>query len=183
MSPKLLNIFLAVASFVLYYVVIGPLWTGVGPVWSPEKGVQALRASETNYQETVNQAQDLFTQGKQLQSQYEAIDEAAKQKMGVMIPQKIDQVGLLSEVDAIASKSGVALSNVTATESGALDKDRGAYDVAFTVKTSYPKFKEFMRNYENSLRLFTLQSISFVAPEKPDDLITFKVMLRTYYLK
>lgn len=183
MSPKLLNILLALASFVLYYVLISPLWTGTGSVWSPEKGVQALRASESNYRDTVNQAQNLFTQGKQLQSQYEAIDEEAKAKMSVMIPQKIDQVGLLSEVDAIANKSGIALTNVTAVEGTSLDKDRGAYDVTFTVKTSYSKFKDFMRNYETSLRLFTLQSVSFVAPEKPDDLITFKVILRTYYLK
>lgn len=183
MSPKLLNILLAALSFVLYYVVISPLWTGTGSVWSPENGVAALRASEMNYQDTVNQAQNLFNQGKELRSQYEAVDADAKAKMNVMVPAKIDQIGLLSEVDAIASQSGIALSNVTAIEGVSADKDRGVYDIGFTVNTNYGKFKDFMRNYETSLRLFTLQSVTFDAPDKPDDLIKFKVVLRTYYLK
>lgn len=183
MSPKLLNTFLLIASFALYYVVIGPLWTGIGTVWSPAHGITDLRSSEAQYANTVDQAADLFRQGKELRSQYEAIDEATKQKMIQMVPASIDPVRLLSEVNNIAAQSGIAITGVTYSEGGASDKLRGAYDLGFSVKTTYPKFKEFMRNYETSLRLFTLQSVSFSAPDKPDDLMTFQVKLRTYYLK
>ncbi len=183
MSPKILNTFLLIASFVVYYVVISPLWNGTGTVWSPERGITELRSLESQYRDTVSQAAELFNKGKELRSQYEAIDEETKLKMAQMVPASIDPVRLLSEVNNIAAQSGIALTGVTYSEGGAADKLRGSYDIAFTVKTSYPKFKEFMRNYETSLRLFTLQSVTFSAPDKADDLINFQVKLRTYYLK
>lgn len=183
MSPKLLNIFLIIASFATYYILIGPLWTGAGTVWSPKQGIVDLRNSEAQYSSTVSQAEGLFNQGKDLRSQYEAIDEETKLKMIQMVPSSVDPVRLLSEVNNIAGQSGIALAGVTYSEGVVADKLRGSYDLAFTVKTSYPKFKEFMRNYETSLRLFTLQSVTFSAPDKAEDLINFQVKLRTYYLK
>ncbi len=183
MSPKLLNILLLVASFALYYLLIGPLWSGTGSVWSPGQGITELRNLEAQYRETVSQAADLFNKGKELRAQYESIDDMTKQKMGQMVPASIDAVRLLSEVGNIANRSGIAPTNLSYNEGVLVDKLRGTYDISFTVKTSYPKFKEFMRNYETSLRLFTLQSVSFSAPENPDDLISFQVKLRTYYLK
>lgn len=183
MSPKLINILLILSSFALYYLVIGPLWTGVGPIWSPSQGISILTSKESQYKNTVNSADDLSKQGEKLKLQYNAIDDATKQKMSLMVPQKIDQVRLLSEVDNIANQSGVSLSNVSAVDVANVDKLKGSYNVSFNVKTTYTKFKEFMRNYENSLRLFTLESVVFSAPEKIDDFTDFKVTLKTYYLK
>lgn len=183
MSPKLINILLILSSFALYYLVIGPLWTGGGPIWAPEHGISSLTSLESQYKDTASSADDLSKQGEKLKSQFKAIDDATKQKMALMVPQKIDKVRLLSEVDNIANQSGVALSNVSAVDVATVDKLKGSYNISFSVKTTYTKFKEFMRNYENSLRLFTLESVNFSAPDKIDDLTDFKVILKTYYLK
>lgn len=183
MSPKLINILLIVSSFALYYLVIGPLWTGVGPIWSPSQGISTLMNLEKQYKDTANNADDLARQGEKLKSQYKAVSDETKQKMSIMVPQQIDKVRLLSEIDNIANQSGIALSNVSAVDVVNVDKLKGSYNVSFGVKTTYTKFKEFMRNYENSLRLFTLESVNFTAPEKVDDLTDFKVVLKTYYLK
>ncbi len=183
MSPKLLNTLLIVLSGTLYYLLINPLWTGSGPVWSPANGVADLRIKNAQYKDTVAQAGGLFNKGKELRTQYEAINDVTKKKMTQMVPSVIDPVRLLSEVENIANKAGVALTGVVYSEGVSPDSLRGSYDISFIVKTTYPKFKEFMRNYETSLRLFTLQSVTFTASEKVDDLINFQVKLRTYYLK
>ena len=109
MSPKLLNILLIVASFAVYYLLIGPLWTGAGSIWSPSRGgVSTLKTEAASYQETVSQAETLFAKGKDLRNQYMAIDDETKQKMIQMVPQKVDPIRLLSEFDGIAASSGVS---------------------------------------------------------------------------
>lgn len=184
MSPKLLNALISVSSFAIYYILIGPLWTGNGSIWSPSGGgIKNLVSSEAQYKETLGKADELFKQGEELRSQYNSIDDDTKQKMLLMVPSKIDKIILFNELDVIASKTGVALNSVFINETPSSDKLKGQYTVSFKAKTTYSRFKEFMRNYENSLRLFTLDSVLFTAPEKKDDLIEFTVNLKTYYIK
>lgn len=184
MSPKLLYTLLAVGSFALYYLLLSPLWTGAGSVWAPSSGgVKDLRTQHAQYEASVEEAKDLFGKGKKLQAEYESVDSAMRDQMAVMVPEKVDPVRLLNEITAIAKASGLSIAGLSSTETATGDKLRGAYDISFGVQTSYPKFKEFIHNYETSLRLFTLQSVSFASPAQADDLITFQVKLRTYYLK
>lgn len=184
MSPKLLNTLIAVLSFAVYYIFIGPLWTGQGTVLQlQDGGVKSLMASQIRYNNTVEQADKLSKQGEEFSKQYESIGEDIKEKMKIMVPSKTDKIVLLNELDNIANYAGIAITNVTVSEDSTTDKLKGSYNITFNAKTTYTKFKEFMRNYENSLRLFTLDSVNFAAPTKTDDLIDFKVSLKTYYLK
>jgi len=184
MSPKLINILLIVSSAALYYLVIGPLWSGTGSVWTPSRGgVSSLKAKESQYKEAMDRADSIFKQGEDLKAEYELITEAEKQKMLLMVPMKIEKIHLLSEITHIADESGLALTNLYVSEINSSDKLRGSYNVSFGTKTTYGTFKKFMRNYENSLRLFTIDSVKFSIPDKAEDFIDFKVTLKTYYLK
>jgi len=183
MSSKLLNLLLLVASFAVYYVVISPLYSGDGQVWKPEQGVASLMASNKQYEKTVAQADTLYLQANELRTQYSAIDDDAKQKINVMVPKNIDAIRLLSEFNIIASGTGISPSAVTYTDTPQTKTSPGAYKIAFTVTTTYEKFKEFMRAYEKSLRLYSLQSVTFSSPDEKTGLITFQVELNTFYLQ
>ncbi|HCC06507.1 TPA: hypothetical protein DEP94_04125 [Candidatus Nomurabacteria bacterium] len=184
MSPKLINILLIVSSAALYYLVIGPLWSGTGSVWTPSRGgVSNLKVQASQYKEAMDRADSIFKQGEDLKAEYELITEAEKQKMLLMVPMKIEKIHLLSEITHIADESGLALTNLSAIEINSSDKLRGSYNISFGTKTTYGTFKKFMRNYENSLRLFTIDSVKFSIPDKAEDFIDFKVTLKTYYLK
>lgn len=184
MSPKLINILLIVSSVALYYLIISPLWSGVGSVWKPERGgVTTLKVQSSQYKEAMDRAESIFKQGEDLKAEYGLITEAEKQKMLIMVPVKIEKIHLLSEITNIANESGLALSNLSASEINSVDKLRGSYNISFGTKTTYGTFKKFMRNYENSLRLFTIDSVKFSIPDKDEDFIDFKVTLKTYYLK
>lgn len=183
MSPKLLNLLLLVASFAVYYLVLNPLYTGVGTIWQPEQGVSAVRDLNNQYRDTLAQADLLYKQAEGLRTDYGKVQADTKQTMTMMVPDSIDPVRLVSEVSNIASQAGVALGDISYAANSDNDPLLGSYTVSFNVKTSYSKFKELMRNYETSLRLFTIQSVSFGIPQKEGDLITFQVKLETYYLK
>ena len=182
MSKNLLNLLLLVASFALYYVVLGPLWSGAGSVWQPSQGITTLKSLNVQYTDTISQAETLLSQAESLQKQYGNISEASKEKMALMVPNKVDPVRLLSEVSSIANQTGLTVGGLGYTELPE-GNGKGGYLISFNVKTNYEKFKELMYNYETSLRLFTVKNVSFTVPEKDTSIITFQVKLETYYIK
>lgn len=184
MSKNLLHLLLIIASFSLYYVAIKPLYTGVGGVMQPEKSIQTLSALNTQYDDTLSKADDIMRQAETLRAQYAKITSEDKAKMAIMVPDSVDQVHLLSEVRGIGEDAGFALTDILFTEGGTGGvSSRSAAFISFSVKTTYPRFKVLMNNFEKSLRLFSIDSVTFAVPTKEGDLTTYQVKLQTYYLK
>ncbi|MSR71528.1 MAG: hypothetical protein EXS50_02590 [Candidatus Taylorbacteria bacterium] len=184
MSKNLVNLLLLVASFAIYYLVLSPLYSGGGAIWAPEKSVTALRVLSMQYDDTISQAETLTKQAEDLRNQYNAIPDDAKDNMKIMVPEYIDPVRLVSEISTIANITGVSLDDTSYSESPPIvNSNKGAYTVSFSVKTSYEKFKELMHNYETSLRLITIKSVTFNVPDKQEGTINFQVKLEAYYVK
>ncbi len=184
MSKNLLNLLLLVSTVVIFYVVVSPLYTGSGTIWQPEQGIVSLRNTNTQYDEALNKAQTLIQDAKSLRSKYDGVPQDTKTKLKVMVPDRkdIDPVRMVSEVNTIANMSGVSLSDLSYTE-GIGVGNKGSYTISFSVKTTYNKFKEIMRNYETSLRLYSIQSVVFAIPETDSSIIPFQVKMDTYYIK
>lgn len=185
MSKKLLYTLLAITSFALYYVVINPLYSGIGNIWQPEAGVTLLRAQNSEYEKTLTKAESLISESKDLRTKYDAVSPEVKEKMKLMVPAKkdIDPVRLVSEVNSIANQEGLVISDLSYGEGSVTTGNRGSYVLSFSIKTTYTKFKELMQSYETSLRLFTIQSVQFIAPEADSNITTFQVKMETYYIK
>jgi hypothetical protein len=183
MSKNLLSLLLAVATFAVYYLLIGPLYKGSGGVWQPAENVKSLSALNDQYTETLSQADSLYSQAETLRQQYTRISNDQKDQMKIMVPDSIDKVRLLSEVSTLLLQSGFAPNDLAYTEAPATANPRGMAGISFTVKTNYPKFKELMDTFEKSMRLFSIQGVSFTAPQKEGDLTTYQVKLETYFIK
>lgn len=182
MSKNLLNLLLVVVTFAMYFLVIGPLYKGTGGVWQPEQSIKSLREMNSQYNVTLEQAESLFAQAETLKNQYSKISEEDKAKMKIMVPDSIDKVRLLSEMVNISSITNMPYSDLSYSD-GTNQPGRGSATISFSVETSYPKFKEFIDAIEKSMRLFSIQNVSFAAPEKEGDPIKFQVKLETYYMK
>lgn len=183
MSKNLLNLLLATASFALYYLVIGPLYSGIGTVWQPEEGITQLQQKNDDYTNTLAQAGSLVQQAASLRNQYSSIPDVTKQTMKMMVPDSIDPVRLVSEITNIGTQTGLTLDDITYAEGQNVSDTYGSYRVSFTVKTTYSKFKELMHNVETSLRLLAIQNVTFTLPDKDSGLTSFQVTLETYYMK
>lgn len=181
MSKKLLNLLLIVATFAIYYLAISPLYKGTGGVWQPAQSIQSLSQLNKQYSETIAQAESLLSQADTLRAQYARITPEQREKMFVMVPDAIDKVRLLSEVTNIAASSGLPIADLSYME-GNVSGSRGMVGISFTVRTTYPKFKEFIDAFEKSMRLFSVQSVTFSAPIE-GEITTYQVRLDTYYLK
>lgn len=183
MSKNLLNLLLIVGTFTVYYLLIGPLYKGVGGVWQPAGSIQSLRELKSQYNETLNQADNLFTQAETLRSQYSRVTDEQKAKMKVMVPDSIDKVRLLSEVYNISVVAGIPFNELAYSDGQSNITGRGSASISFAVKTTYPQFKVLMDTLEKSLRLFSIQSVSFTAPERESDPTSYQIKLETYFIK
>lgn len=178
MTPKLLNILLLTLSYVLYHYFVGPLYTGDGTgLWSPgENNIKSLRALNSSYTATIDEANKLVSQAKILQKQYDSYDEATLHKLEIMVPDKVDTLVLLDELNRLMSDSGPV------DTLGVKDKGNGEYQVSFTVYTTYTKFKQFITYWEKSMRLFSLQTVNFSPGKKEEEVVKFTVEFTTYYM-
>ncbi len=183
MSKKLLYVLLGLGSFVIYYQGIRPLYFGEGEIWQPAAGIQSLRDLNAEYDQTIQEAETLKAQADSLKADYTAIPENQVKEMQVMVPDSVDKVRLLSEMSKVLTSQGFSSQSLSITEEAGGTDGKGAYSVSFNVKTTYPRFKELIETFEKSMRLLSVRTVSFTAPEKEGDLISYDVKFITYYLK
>lgn len=178
MSPKLLNILLLISSLVMYYYVVNPLYSGADMgLISPDKSIQKLVEERNTYKKTIEVVPDIIKKAKDTKKQYDELLEEDRKKILVMVPVAVNDIKLMSEVTNIGAKSGVVLDSMGIKDKG------GEYSVSFSVTTTYTNFKNIMKYWEKSMRLFNLQSVSFSPGKTPEDIVKFNIELSTYYMK
>ena len=162
MSPKLLNILLILIPVVLYYAYLDPMYSGSpGLIWTPEKSISILQATNVQYENTAKQVDLIKESVSRINKDYTAIPQDVIDRASILLPDSIDKINLRKEVVAIADKAGVALNGVTVTDDPKNQSTVvGAYLVNFTVKVRYPIFKALMESYERSTRVFMIETVS-----------------------
>lgn len=171
MSPKLLNILLALLPLVLYFGYIDPAYTGApGFFYTPEKGLMALRTDNDQYSSTLTKIVTVEEGIKRVAKSYNEVDPELKKKVEIMLPNSLDTVKLRNEIVTIGNKAGVAVTGVKVEpDSKSSNADVNAYLVTFTFKAKYSTTKKFLELYEKNLRFFVLETIAIKHQEKKDD--------------
>lgn len=120
-----------------------------------------------------------------------------------MIPDGVENIGLIIEMNNIAKNKGMELLNptigasvgsasnkseqdpslATGIDIGPDGSNHGALTMSFGVNTTYEKFIDFLKELERSLRLVDVNEISFSAPDPKTGRTTFDVTIETYWLK
>lgn len=179
MSKNLLNSLIVVIIFAVFYIFTKPLYSGGGTIFQVEEGVVSLLDKSKQYDSALKQVDKIIEDSKNLSNQYGSVPLEDKQKIESMLPENIDPIRLVSEINTIANVSGVVLKDLAYN----LDKKRQVYVISFTTKTSYSNFKDIMRKYETSLRLLTIKNVKLTAPEKEGENMSFIVKLEAPYVK
>jgi hypothetical protein len=179
MSPKLLNILLLLISGVLYGYVITPLYYGDESLFFDSgNGITILKQKLAVYDKTIAEVPNIFKKAQEAQQQYDAISPEDRKKILTMVPVEVNDIKLYSELTNIGIDSGVPLDDM-----GIKDKGNGEYTVSFSVTTNYNTFKKVMKTWENSMRLFRLNTITFNPGKTEEDPVKFSIELSTYYMK
>lgn len=171
---------LAVALFVLY----------TDPAYQATKEV---RAEVTAYDNALTKSQELRRVRDQLLSKRNALRVEDLQKLGKMLPDNVDNIRLIIDIDNIATRRGLSLRDIklgTISDSAAARDPLAAGDsgspvgsvtLTFSVAASYEGFLALLADLEHSLRLVDVENITFTVT--PEDTSNYSITIRTYWLR
>ena len=171
--------------------------------------IQTQRADVARFDEALSKTREIQELKNSLLSRYNVFTGANLDRLQKMLPDHVDNVRLVLDLDGIASRYGIRIQNVAVDESAqdAAENAGGtvlnggisqnlpyrSLTLQFEVIATYDEFVSLMRDLESSLRIVNLASLS-VRPRGgaqivtedgaplAEELYTFGVSLRTYWL-
>lgn len=184
---NLTPIILIIVSFGLFLLFINPQY---------EKVKELKKVIEKN-NESIELANDLRSKRENLQQEFNQISPEKRQKLEKILPDTVDNVRLILDINNIADESGISITNIgivgdddktksnTNKDGTIVDKTDNSYGtlgLSFSVTSRYDIFKKFMQSLENSLRLVDIESFS-VSANSEGSFYDFNVTLKTYWLR
>jgi len=122
--------------------------------------------------------------------QLSQISPEERTRLNRLLPDAVDNVRLIIDVEDIARRYGMVPQVRAFTQEeervGAVVRNTKSYNTllfAFSVQGNYDTLKRFTRDLEQSLRLVDIQQISFRIDNQEDDFYTYEIVIQTYWLK
>lgn len=138
--------------------------------------INVLQAQIGQYDQALDKSAELQKLKDTLLSRYNAFDPNAKIRLQKMVPDHVDNIRLILDIDSLAGRFGMALQNVIIsapgdggdqTVIGAISSGKQKYDsltLKFSVRSTYANFVKFMEQLESSLRMVEVVSLT-ITPE------------------
>ncbi|OGG47952.1 hypothetical protein A3D66_01370 [Candidatus Kaiserbacteria bacterium RIFCSPHIGHO2_02_FULL_50_9] len=174
-----------VFPIVAIVVALGVFFSFVDPRY---QGIKELRAQEKQFDEALTRSKDLRSIRDEKLKVYNSFPPEDIDRLQKLLPDHIDNIRLVMDLDTAASKYGMRLTNVSVgkpdegpAEGSGQVKPYGSISVTFSVTTTYESFLRFLTDLETSLRLVDVVSLSFSRPR--GDVYEYTITLRTYWLK
>ncbi|MBV9159048.1 MAG: type 4a pilus biogenesis protein PilO [Candidatus Kaiserbacteria bacterium] len=160
------------------------------------------KAQIAQYDAALTKATELQQLKQTLLARYNTFDPNALDRLQKLLPDHVDNVRLILDLDNLAGRHGMALQNVvisapqtddaSQTAVGNISSAKQKYDsltLKFTTAGSYDTFISFMTDLEQSLRVVDLVSLKLAAADgdsknpsaAPN--YTYDLTIRTYWLK
>ena len=154
-----------------------------------DKSIQELQVEYTNYQDALNNDKAIRDQRQKLQDIKGSISADNLTKLEKLLPDNIDNIKLIIDMNNIATKHGLELKGAkldtsAKTDSAKLGADNSKYGtvgITFSVTSSYDNFQNFLKDLEKSLRLVEITDLSVSGNN--NGLYDYSVGLKTYWLK
>ena len=168
--------------------------------------ISALRGQTASYNEALDNSKALENERDKLTSKFNSIDPEDLEKLQKLLPNNVDNIRLILEIERLATPYGMVLKNVkyetTAEEKEALadpgaiqatplasNKEYGVWTLGFSTQSTYRNFLNFIRDLENNLRIVDIALIEFssntgggITPSLSDT-YEFSFQIKTYWLK
>jgi Tfp pilus assembly protein PilO len=183
MSRLLIPIVLVGAAIGLFALYTNPTY----------QSTKELQAQAMSYDDALNKSQELRTVRDQLLSKRNTFSADDIQKLQEMLPDNVDNIRLIIDINNIASRHNLSLQNVSlgtisnsrttrsATSAGASGDAVGSVEIGFSVTTSYDNMLAFIQDVEHSLRLIDIENLSFSATAGDNSI--YSMSIRTYWLQ
>ena len=194
-SKSLIALLLVLISIGLFFYYVQPTYNTI----------QTLVDREQQLEDALTKARELQAERDSLLARFNTFDKEELARLRKMIPDNVDNVRLILDMDSIAKQYSVALRDFEIENSAAAAGAQGQAAVGqannpaaeagnmlhnslvlkFQAEASYESLLAFISNLERSLRLVDVELIEFESQGfgVEDSPYTFNISIRTYWLQ
>ncbi|HTK33385.1 MAG TPA: hypothetical protein VL335_02465 [Candidatus Paceibacterota bacterium] len=176
-------------------------------LWAEAKVIKAVN---DQYSSAIKNAETLISLRKKVTDDYNSISIQDREKLDKMLPDTVDNIRLVIDLNNVGQQNGLSLKNITASTKtsapttptassasatgpngaqGFGQKDTGGISIAtldtvsisFSVSATYQQFIGLMQALEANLRIMDLTHLTVTANDTGT--YDFSVQLNTYYLR
>jgi hypothetical protein len=184
-----------VIATLLIFAAVGLFYAYIGPTYEE---IKALRIEKAEYDEALSNSQKVQDARDELLVKYNSFSPSDLKRLEKLLPNYVDNIRLIIEIDSVASRHNMILKNVQVSvpaapsntpTNQALQAETVPYgitDFSFDVSGSYETYRSFVTDLEKSLRLVDIKGVSFSADSGQKDVFdryNFKTSMQTYWLK
>jgi len=174
---------------ILILISGGLLFFFVNPTYSR---INEIKQGTSAYDSALNKSKELQALRDSLLAEYNTISSTNLDKLKKMVPDHVDNVRLIIEIDSIASRYGMTVQDATLSSQSESENDdvrsifeasvdkKQSMTLSFSVVAPYESFLSFLRDLEDNLRIVDIESVAFSASDI--DLNEYTVTLKTYWL-
>lgn len=174
-----------IISIVIILTSIGVFFGYIDPEYSK---VKVLLEEKDQYYTAIKNSNELQGVKKALIEKSEAIDAGNREALFKLLPDNIDNIRLIIDIDEMAKTHQMTIRNFktdTAEEKDTLGRDGNPYGtltLSFSTAAPYDRFLAFIADLERSLRIIDIASIDFSVTEG-NPIYDYDVKIKTYWLK
>lgn len=190
MSNRIFAIIALMVAIGIFFVYVSPTWSGP---------IAAAKASIASDDQALAAAQTYAAQQSQLTAERNQIDPADLARLTTFLPSSVDNVGLILDLNGLAARSGLSLSNINiAAPSAGSGKTSpagmppgaiaaaggnpvGSVDLSLSAVGTYAALKAFLVGVEKSERLLDVRDISINGSDT--GVYTYQMTIRIYWLR
>lgn len=188
MNSRILPTFALMFSVGIFFAYVNPTWSG---------SIVAAKAIIASDDQALAAARIYANQQNELAAARNAIDPADLTRLAIFLPNSVDNVGLILDMNALAARSGLSLSNIDVAKNsastgstnvnaaGALSvaatSPVGSVDISLSAVGTYTALKTFLSGVEKSERLLDVQDLAIRGSDT--GVYTYQIKLRLYWLR
>ena len=171
-------------------ISVGIFFAYVKPVWSGP--IAETKIAIVNDEQALIAAHEYKAKENELASARNAIDPDNLARLSTFLPDSVDNVRLILDINALAARSGLSLSNINVVKSdsgstggGALPAARenpvGSVDLSLSAIGTYSALNVFLAGVEKSARLLDVRDI--VVKGSDTGVYNYQMSIRLYWLR
>ncbi len=153
--------------------------------------VKNLRAEYKNQQDSLVTINNIEIKKDELLKQYNSIPKNIKDNINKILPDSVDFVKLISDIDGVANKYGILIEGPKlkikspsvggSIEEAQPEKTFQSAIVGFSFSSNYSNFNYFLTELENSMRILDIRSLN-ISPGR-NGTYDYLLEFETYWIK
>lgn len=160
--------------------------------------IQELSKTKDDNDTMIDLAKDLQRKREILKKSYNDISVDDRRELEKLLPDTVDNVRLVLDINNIAEQYGITIQNIDVTKdsqeikssggqaknvSSSIDRtgDVGTIRLGFTITSTYEVFINFIKDLEEALRIVDIKVLNISRGQGP--FMNYEVILDTYWLR